>query len=164
MFLGGLGVWHPQLSLLTCLTAGWACPLPGRWFLTHLKRIPITTLSLRIVQNTCLETKTRTSSSIHSSMGDFFMWPDSSLLAGLGLSKRQISVYSRDPTGITAVAIPMCRVSLFVWVTHLPLVQSGSTELCTQELLKAYTGVLGTGLKLCWLLSSLVWNKYQMGC
>lgn len=39
----------------------------------------------------------------------------------------------------------MCSVSLFVWVTHLPLVQSGSTELCTQELLNAYRGVLGTG-------------------
>lgn len=66
-------------------------------------------------------------------MGDFFLWPDSSLLAGLVL-------WPRDPTGITPVAIPMCRVSLFVWVTHLPLVQSGSTELCTQ-LLNAYRGV-----------------------
>lgn len=71
-------------------------------------------------------------------MGDFFMWPDSSLLAGLML-------WPRDPTGITPVAIPMCSVSLFVWVTHLPLVQSGSADLCTQELLIAYRGVLGTG-------------------
>lgn len=52
------------------------------------------------------------------------MWPDSSLPAGLML-------WPRDPTGITPVAIPMCNVSLFVWVTHLPLVPSGSTELCT---------------------------------
>lgn len=39
----------------------------------------------------------------------------------------------------------MCTVLLFVWVTHLPLVQSGSTELCTQELLNAYGGVLEAG-------------------
>ncbi|KAK4812930.1 hypothetical protein QYF61_001045 [Mycteria americana] len=55
----------------------------GRWYLTHLKRIPTITLFLRIVQKTNLETKTRTSSSIHSNTGDFSMWPDSSLLAGL---------------------------------------------------------------------------------
>ncbi|XP_074777149.1 derlin-3 isoform X1 [Athene noctua] len=55
----------------------------GRWYLTHLKRIPTITLSLKIVQKTNLETKTRTSSSIHNNTGDFFMWPDSSLPAGL---------------------------------------------------------------------------------
>lgn len=71
-------------------------------------------------------------------MGDFFLWPESSLLTGLLL-------WPRAPAGITPVAIPMCSVSLFVWVTHLPLVQSGSTELCTQELLSAYRGILGTG-------------------
>ncbi|XP_064889811.1 derlin-3 isoform X4 [Columba livia] len=36
------------------------------WCLTHLKRIPTITLSLRIVQKTNPETETRTSSSIHS--------------------------------------------------------------------------------------------------
>lgn len=71
-------------------------------------------------------------------MGDFFLWPESSLLAGLLL-------WPRAPAGITPAAIPMCSVSLFVWVTHLPLVQNGSTELCTQELLNAYRAVLGTG-------------------
>ncbi|KAJ7423367.1 hypothetical protein BTVI_09965 [Pitangus sulphuratus] len=100
--------------------------LLGRWYLTRLKRIPTITLCLRIVQTTNPEAKTRTSSSIRSNTGDFFMWPDSSLLAGLTL-------WPRDPTGITPVAIPTCNVSLSVWVTHPPLVPSGSKSFAREK-------------------------------
>ncbi|XP_053938798.1 uncharacterized protein LOC104064482 isoform X3 [Cuculus canorus] len=55
------------------------------WYLTHLKRIPTITLSLRIIQKTNLETETRTSSNIHS---NFSMWPDSSFPSGLMLWPR----------------------------------------------------------------------------
>lgn len=75
-----------------------ACPLPGRWYLTHQKRIPTITLSLKTIRKTNLETRTRTS--IHSNMWDSSVWPDSFFLDGPML-------WPRDPTGITPVDILM---------------------------------------------------------